>query len=90
MKLTIVVFLLALTGCNNQQKVIFEAGSISWENKYDIPSTGPGVKRECEAISTSLSSYMTDGWKVVSSSPKTHRVYNDMGECIGTEYILEK
>jgi len=91
MKIGIGIILLSLpllVSCGKQQKVIFEAESISYKggDRHWVSD----IQRDCSAISESLAAYMKEGWKVVSSSPKEKLVTSNRGKCVGTEYIIEK
>ena len=77
-----------IVGCSKKQEVIFDAESIRYKNK-DSWATSE-ITKECNAISKELKTFLADGWKVVTSSPKEKLVYNNTGTCVGTEYVLEK
>ncbi len=82
----VLVLAVAMMGCSKKQEVIFEAQTVSYPK--NIGSWA--IEEECAKLSKDLSSYISDGWKVVASSAKERMVFHDMGKCIGTEYIIEK
>jgi hypothetical protein len=84
----IVLLTSSLVACNKQQKIIFAGDSISY--KGSEARNSESIARECREISEKLDTYLKDGWRVVSSSPKEKVVYLDSGTCKGTEYVLEK
>lgn len=74
-----------------QQKVIFEVSTISCQGdslcQVLVLSSAPA----CEAMSKNLSSEMSSGWRVVTSTKK-EKLASGSGPvvCEGTEYVLEK
>jgi hypothetical protein len=87
-----------LTPEPKQQKIVFEVTSISCENprnmwkSCDNILSSPRVKVTCNDVHESVSAYMNDGWRVVSSMNKVKFSGNYGADisCVGTEYILEK
>lgn len=84
----LILLVFATIGCSKKQEVVFEAESIRYNNMDSWAKSE--ITKECSALSKELKTYLNDGWKVVTSSPKEKVVYNNTGSCIGTEYILEK
>ena len=85
----LILLVLATTGCSNkEQAVIYEVNSISYTSGEGWAT--PLMSEECRLLSKELKTYLNDGWKVVTSSPKEKVVYHNLGRCVGTEYVLEK
>lgn len=87
------LLLLVLTtmGCSKKQEVVYEVDGVRVKNQYI--SAEMEIHKECRAfneLNKELKAYLNDGWKVVTSSRKERLVYNNMGTCLGTEYVLEK
>jgi hypothetical protein len=82
------LILSSLSACSKKQEVIFEAKSISYRQGNSYMKSD--MESECAQLSKELSSYLKDGWRVVTSSPKEVPVARNTGTCVGTEYIVEK
>jgi len=72
-------------GSPGGQKIIFQTNSITY--KKGISDTR--CKELCAKVSEPVSDYMTQGWKVVSSTPRQQAVDN-LCACDGVEYIISK
>jgi hypothetical protein len=70
-----------------EQKIIFQTNSI----QYDKSVYNPAVEcnRECNKVSEKVVDYTSQGWKVVSSVPRTQAVAT-WCKCDGVEYIVSK
>ncbi|MFZ2972562.1 MAG: hypothetical protein WA049_07965 [Ferribacterium limneticum] len=79
---------LLVAACSKKQEIVFEAKSISYKrgDSYMVST----MQEECDKLSKEVSSYLKDGWRVVTSTPKEIPVALNTGMCVGTEYIVEK
>jgi len=78
---------LLLMSCSKKQKVVYQVDSIRYRSAEIL------CQEECAKVSDELQTYLTSGWKVVVSSPKTYPIdkLSSVGcVCNGTEYIIEK
>ena len=73
---------------NSVQKIIFQTNSIQFKTK-GVESSEGYCKQKCTNISETVASYMSEGWKVVSSTPR-HQVIDSICTCDGVEYIISK
>lgn len=78
-----------------QQKIVYTVDSMKYKNEF---LTQLACEKACNNASDSVQSYLSDGWRIVASSPKQmpglmafeSSVTSDGCTCIGTEYVLEK
>ena len=75
-----------------QQKVIFDVSTISCKgDKVTCMMFESDSQQKCSAMSTKLSSELSSGWRVVTSTNKTKLISSSSDfSCEGTEYVLEK
>ncbi len=96
-------FCAALFGCNDapapapapapvvkQQKVIFDVSTVSCKGNEMCQMYMAMAQSTCSQMSTSLSSLMSQGWRVVTSTKKEMLASSGPAVCEGTEYVLEK
>lgn len=75
-------------GSTGGQKIIFQVNSIECkQDKYvDYKKE---CQQRCSEVTESVSDYMSQGWKVVSSTPRKQTVSSTC-VCDGVEYIVSK
>lgn len=84
----IIVFIasILIVGCDSKQKIVYQVSSIEYSR-----STGSNsCNKDCGMVSDNLQTYLSEGWQVVTSSPKSHPMNGSYCTCIGTEYVLKK
>jgi fumarylacetoacetate (FAA) hydrolase family protein len=74
-----------------QQKVIFDVTTVSCKGNELCQAYIAMAQSTCSQMATTLSSQMSQGWRVVTSTKK-ERLAASSGPavCEGTEYVLEK
>lgn len=84
-KAIIMFVAILVVGCDSKQKVIYQVDSMEYrQGGY------PSCNKDCGEISEDLQTHLSDGWEVVTSSPKNHPMSSSYCTCIGTEYVLKK
>lgn len=74
-----------------EQKVIFDVETVSCSGDSMCDGLVLMMQSKCIEMSTTLSSQMSSGWRVVTSTRKEKlATYSGPVKCVGTEYILEK
>lgn len=95
----LVVFFIIFAGCNQKeiqlpqkiQKRVYTVSSVRYMSKYESDNAARECEAKCiyKANPESIDNYLSQNWRVISSSPKDFFV-DSYCTCVGTEYVIEK